>query len=362
MKIKSKIKPHFKSVEHLLAQKCARDIGTEFSQNIINNLEKLILLYNKKTVFDKWCMIRTLIQNDVSEVPWDVLIERSKHLTRASCGVEELILRYGETVGRKLATKRHAAVARNKESYTKNHTESEWNDLCERKTSNLGEAGYIEKYGEVVGKTKWNEYLRKWNVGIQKRKLSGKWKNGLTLVEMQNKHGIKDGYARWKNRIDRRVHTLSMDGFIGRFGEEIGRDEYYKHITKMTSNCRRIGGYSKISQTLFNAVYKNLNDTLKSLCKYAILNGEEVFYVTENSEMKLILVDFKCGNAIIEFDGDYWHSFPETIRRDKLKQTILESRGYKLIRVTETDFHANEQQVIDNCVKFINDNYKQIIS
>ena len=43
--------------------------------------------------------------------------------------------------------------------------------------------------------------------------------------------------------------------------------------------------------------------------------------------------------AVIEADGDYWHSIPKVIERDKRKNTAILSQGYKLLRLTETEIH-----------------------
>lgn len=351
---------HFKSVEHLLAQKSMVTLGEKFSKNIIDNLNVLIKLYNKKFLINnKYCMLKTLIENDVSEISWDILFDRSKHLKNDACSLDGLILKYGEVVGRKLFKERRIAAAVTKESYTKTHTEKEWNTLCEKKKSNLGESGYIKKYGDVEGKKKWEEYLNKWNAGIQKRKETGAWKNGLTLTEMQEKYGIENGYNRWKNRIDARKYTLSLNGFIERFGKEDGIIQYYCYVDKMVSNCRKLGGFSKISQKLFDEIYNKLDRNRQMVCKYYTKSGEEKFYITEVDGLTMMFVDFKCGNAIIEFDGDYWHSTQATQSRDKIKQKILEDRGYRVFRVKEREYNANKEITTQDCINFINKHYER---
>lgn len=42
-------------------------------------------------------------------------------------------------------------------------------------------------------------------------------------------------------------------------------------------------------------------------------------------------------NLVIEVDGEYWHSLPETIWRDKAKNTYLKKYGYGLIRLSESE-------------------------
>jgi very-short-patch-repair endonuclease len=54
---------------------------------------------------------------------------------------------------------------------------------------------------------------------------------------------------------------------------------------------------------------------------------------------KLGIADFWLpkGNLIVECDGDYWHSRPETMVKDKIKTTWLEDNDYVVLRLTETE-------------------------
>ena len=57
------------------------------------------------------------------------------------------------------------------------------------------------KYGEELGKIKWEERLNKKCNTIKKNKLAGKkYKNGRTLFEYQIKYGINRGYIKWNKR------------------------------------------------------------------------------------------------------------------------------------------------------------------
>ena len=395
---------HFKSVDHLLSQKCMVILSKKFSKNIIDNLDTLIKVYDKKFLINnKYCMLKTLIENDVSEISWIVLFERSKHLKNDACSLDGLVLKYGETIGKRLFKKRGIAVAVTKESYTKTHTEEEWKELCEKKKSNLGEIGYIEKYGEIEGRKKWNEYLNKWNVGIQRRKESGLWKNGLTLEEFQSKWGIEEGYRRWKKRIDDRKKTLSLVGyiekygknegaikwdslcksndktsyksFITRYGEDEGRLRYIRMVEKILKYQKESITYSKISQELFSQIEKYLDN--KGIIKYALNGGEQYFFINEEF-CKGTSVDFKYGNVIIEFYGDYWHANPlyyleeeivpvrggvklakDMWEYDKKRVDWLTTKGYSVMVVWETDYNTNKQSTVENCINFINKNYER---
>ena len=46
-------------------------------------------------------------------------------------------------------------------------------------------------------------------------------------------------------------------------------------------------------------------------------------------------------NLIIEADGDYWHSLPKQIKRDKSKDAYLKKCGFNLLRMTGTEINNN---------------------
>lgn len=80
--------------------------------------------------------------------------------------------------------------------------------------------------------------------------------------------------------------------------------------------------------------------------------------------------DFKVKdkNILLEFDGDWFHKNPKThgdypanamqrknMKNDKIKNTLAEANGYRLIRIWEDDFRNRKHEVIDLVLKFINE-------
>jgi len=54
-------------------------------------------------------------------------------------------------------------------------------------------------------------------------------------------------------------------------------------------------------------------------------------------------------NLVIECDGEWWHSQPEAIRRDKAKDTYLKKRGYYVLRLPERVIRGGEaSQVLED--------------
>jgi hypothetical protein len=56
-------------------------------------------------------------------------------------------------------------------------------------------------------------------------------------------------------------------------------------------------------------------------------------------------------NIAIEYQGNYWHSLPEVVKRDERKRQLCGNLGIKLIEVWDTDFLNDKQTVI----KYVNE-------
>jgi very-short-patch-repair endonuclease len=54
------------------------------------------------------------------------------------------------------------------------------------------------------------------------------------------------------------------------------------------------------------------------------------------------IYDFRCGNILVEVNGDYFHSLPEAIDRDKRKKLHAEKNGYEVIYIWEHEVNDND--------------------
>lgn len=50
---------------------------------------------------------------------------------------------------------------------------------------------------------------------------------------------------------------------------------------------------------------------------------------------------FEDAKLVVECDGDYWHSRPDVQRSDRRKDAYLQERGWRILRLTETDILAS---------------------
>ena len=125
---------------------------------------------------------------------------------------------------------------------------------------------------------------------------------------------------------------------------------YKNHYDRIFNNKKL--PYSKISQRLFWNLYGSIND--KNDCYFAELNNEYKVFLNKNERntvnKHVIYLDFKYRNKIIEFDGLYWHKNKEN---DTLRDGILNTRGFKILRISDIDYNNDPQTTINRCINFI---------
>lgn len=65
------------------------------------------------------------------------------------------------------------------------------------------------------------------------------------------------------------------------------------------------------------------------------------------------------ARMIVECDGEYWHSLPKMVERDRKKDGYLKSRGYKVFRFPEAAIHADVAGCVQRIVDALIDRYKE---
>lgn len=80
----------------------------------------------------------------------------------------------------------------------------------------------------------------------------------------------------------------------------------------------------------------------------AILDSLGIQY-EHNAKTEPYSVDFLIfDNLVIECDGEYWHSLPGRKSSDKRKDTFLKNRGYKVLRLPESEILAGCETAIQS--------------
>ena len=112
------------------------------------------------------------------------------------------------------------------------------------------------------------------------------------------------------------------------------------HSIEVKNKCReaRMGQVLPKSMTSIEIKIKDLLELMR------------IPYQSQKSIMGITQPDFFIEpNICIYCDGDYWHSRPEVIERDKRINEMLKFAGYKVIRLTETKINKE----INNCMEII---------
>lgn len=94
---------------------------------------------------------------------------------------------------------------------------------------------------------------------------------------------------------------------------------------------------------------------------YQELERRGVTFVKQQVVDGLWVVDALIPGAriAIECDGEYWHSLPEMVERDKKKDSYLRSRGYQVFRFPEEAINADVKGCVQRIVDALIDLYKK---
>jgi len=147
----------------------------------------------------------------------------------------------------------------------------------------------------------------------------------------------------------------SLQWYIKKYGEEDGRINYQKFLTKRLDILNQLttSRSSKISQNLFWLIYEKLTTEEKENCFFKELNYEKLLKV---SESKYYFPDFLFNNKIIEYDGMYWHNDS----KDEVRNDFYKKKGFDVLTINETDFNRNRKNpvIITKCLNFLRSEIK----
>jgi len=224
------------------------------------------------------------------------------------------------------------------------------------------ERAFIEKYGDIVGKLKYQK--RKQKEGNASPKKKEYWmKRGLTEAEAID-------------RISEQQRTFTLEKCVAKHGEERGKFIFNKRQIDWQKSLSSGGnlkiGYSKISQELFYLILE----------QYEIKNREHVYFATKNKEIRLNkkngglwLYDFADikMKKIIEYNGDDYHGNPskykpddyphpfrknltakEIQEQDEFKKLAAVDEGYEVLTIWDSDYRKNKELTIKKCLQFLN--------
>lgn len=372
--------------ERLLGRKIFESIDlTKLTDKQMVEIDNIIEVYDTKTIKNRLVNIRDFILYGVED-DWlgriKIIREVLKNDVTSDYALE---IRYGKNNVDKIKKTFKSKYGITEERFINKYGDKEgfkkWVEYKIKSKTPWGLDMCVEKYGEIEGPKKWDERLTKKIKTMSERKKVMPYRNGRTLDEYQNRYGIEEGFKRWSKRNQKQSNRFSKQYYINNYGDDIGETrwlEYCKSMdkTSLSSFINRYGSdlgqykygeyinkirssehkryYSKISQELFWGLYNKIDEG-RDLVKFAELNGEQFFYPNEEWG-RVFAVDFKFGNKIIEFDGDYWHNREDTKLIDKKRDEYLTNKGYQVLRVLESEYRNDAGLIIEKCLSFINNN------
>lgn len=185
--------------------------------------------------------------------------------------------------------------------------------------------------------------------------------NDITLAYW-TKRGYTEEQA--KEKISEKQSTFSLEKCMQKYGEETGRERWLKRQEKWHKNYKK-SNFSKISQELFWKISHKLN-TLDGIYFAQLNDNKQKDDSGRNWEYnlklnkKIIKPDFfdMTTKKIIEFDGDYWHDTRQIRNTNKNREferdKLIAENGYIVLHVKECDYKDNPENVIKECMEFLN--------
>lgn len=166
---------------------------------------------------------------------------------------------------------------------------------------------------------------------------------------------VKNICKNCKNAFDVRKYELERGK--GNFCSRSCRNKFYaKPITeirrqKLKEYVKNRVITSKMRKIFSDAGKKGVKKMLTTKRKYTsieellykFLENKRIFFEKQKVINDRFIVDayVPSKNLIIEADGDYWHSLPKTMKKDKAENAYLKKCGYKLIRLSEREINKN---------------------
>ena len=189
----------------------------------------------------------------------------------------------------------------------------------------------------------------------------------LTKVFGDQKWSISHWAEIKERRIVKRLELLSDE-----YNHPRAQDLYYKveigelnrlpnpiiskrgrRIAFITTTLRKFRS-SKELNDLFNE--SPLEDKLWHEFKKNKIDAERQYYVTGEKENYYLDFAIFCENGSIdvECDGDTWHSQPDAIVRDNVRNNLLTSQGWSVLRFSSKDISENMTDCLNRVKDTVN--------
>jgi hypothetical protein len=273
------------------------------------------------------------------------------------------------------------------------------------KKSSITLDNFINKYGEIDGKVRWNRYREKqaYTNSYEYKKEKYGWtkeqyddynsSRAQTLEKMIKRYGEDEGAIKWMNYCERQRYTNTLSYFKEKYGNELGLSKF-RQVNKQKGNAnnpRVIAERLEITvEEAIEIILSRNNYTGKtwgSTLEQEFVNslekqlGFSLEYTTFTKPYGIwsellntyVIYDIKHKNCIIEFNGDYWHANPKIYKdeavirgtqatsirqKDMLKLRTATNKGFITYTVWESDYKENKEKTLKEVCKWMQNGLK----
>lgn len=322
--------------------------------------------------------------------------EAEKKLKSRGASLENYIARHGKVKGTELwetyTSKRKSAYDKKRENghvYPKYNLDyfinlhgiekgtSIYNKKIQKQKYKVSKQRYINEYGEdgieicrsIKDNTSLESFINRYgkDTGLEKYHLYCESKRGPIIERIKKQYP-----ANWEEKYNEYLENRfipTKENFVKRYGQTAGTDRYEEYLRKSANSYKR-NSVSLVSTELFDKVKLLVND-LENYGK------KEVSILLTDLEREVynrvyLKLDCEYNKKVIEFNGDAFHANPkfysaldtphpflknktaeEIWKHDLDKQRIIESRGYQVMYVWNSEYLKNKSGTIKECVKFL---------
>lgn len=235
------------------------------------------------------------------------------------------------------------------------------------------EKGFTEEESIIKSYESMKDIHKK--TSIIKKSNPEKYKDAYnTKIEYYIKRGFteKEGLE----LLEKRQSTFSLEICKEKYGEEVGnriwldRQEKWQKSISVNGNIK--GGYSKISQSLFDEILKTYSNEDANYIYYWTKNNE----YSIRTEKSILLYDFTDikNKKIIEYNGDQYHANPKVYieidtphpynkskgfsakciwEKDEFKKNIAINNGFKILTIWDSQYRKNKEETTKKCIEFL---------
>ena len=198
----------------------------------------------------------------------------------------------------------------------------------------------------------------------------------INKINNNKKHNTRRDFFDTDLEYKNRQTTFSYKKCIEKWGKENGQEIFTNRQIKWQETLRKNkklkGGYSYISQELFDILNNFFSN---KTFNYAKNKGE--IKIRRSDKKGIWLLDFTDVDKkkVIEYNGDLYHANPKLYEKndtphpfrknlkavdiwnkDTQKYEDIKNYGYNILIIWDSEYKKNKDEIVQKCINFLNEN------